>query len=595
MRIRSLSHLALITLALTGSTMGASCNGRKPTPSNANNAQRDAAAVAVREGPPSVRLYFLVDLDGYFEPCGCNSRPLGGIDRLAHFIERERANAPNHLLVAVGNLIFRDPTMEERMVYQETRKAESLVQILDRIGLVAFAPGPSDYARGASEYARITERQRAVRLGANVSTAPAADASLSADAGASPAPYRPSIVREIDGVKVAIVGVSDFRPSSDVPAPSGAPSTTDPVESARAAVEAARREGAKVVVVLASVPRRDAVSIARNVRGVDFVVVAREESNTPPPPERVGGAYVLSAPNQGKFVGVVDLYLRDGQSGFTDASPSSADAQRASLDRRIRELRERLESWARDPSVDQSAVAQQRARLAQLERERAAADAPPAPPASGNYFRARAVEIAPELPRSHDIEQQIAAYFRAINEHNRDEYASIAPRPAPRGQASYVGDEECRSCHEPAFAIWERTPHSRAYWTLEVVNKNFNLSCVGCHVTGYQQPGGSEVVQNQNLRNVQCETCHGPGSRHLTARGASNLRATIIRNPPQAMCAQQCHTPEHSDHFNYEQYLPRILGPGHGYPEEAADAGGVRLSAPVIANGQNSDASVIAH
>lgn len=587
MRIRSLPHLALIALALAGTTMGASCNGRKPQQPVTPEPRDAATSTAAQEGPPSVRLYFLVDLDGYFEPCGCNDRPLGGIDRLAQFIERERAAAPRHLLVAAGDLIFRDPTMDERMVYQETRKAESLVQILDRIGLSAYAPGPSDYARGADEYARITREQRAARLGANVSD-------RAADAGAPAATFRPYVVREVEGLKVAMVGVSDFRPSPDVSAPPGAPSTIDPVESARTAVAAARAEGAKVVVVLASVPRREAVAIARNVEGVDFVVVAREESNVPPPPERVGRAFVLSAPNQGKFVGVVDLYVREG-SGFADASASSADAQRASLDRRIRELRERLEAWGRDPSVDPSAVATQRGRLQQLERERAAAVRPPVPPATGNYFRARAVEIAPEMARSHDIEAQIATYFRSINEHNRDQYASLRPPPAPRGQATYVGDEECRACHEPAFAIWERTPHSRAYWTLEVVNKNFNLSCVGCHVTGYQQPGGSEVVQNQSLRNVQCETCHGPGSRHIAANGATQLRATIIRNPPQAMCAQQCHTPEHSDHFDYQRYLPRILGPGHGFPEEAADAGGVRLSQPVIANGQNSDASVAMH
>ncbi|MBL8680950.1 MAG: hypothetical protein JNK05_17345 [Myxococcales bacterium] len=577
MRFRVLQSLVFASLALGATSFGASCNSRKP----GNPPPQPDARQAAREGPPTLRLYYLVDLDGYFEPCGCNSRPLGGIDRLARFIESERANAPRHLLVAAGDLLFRDPTLDERMVYQETRKAESLVPILDRVGLAAFAPGPSDYARGADELQRITQNQRAARIAANV------------DAGAPG--YRPYVVREVDGVKVGIVGVSDFRPSSESPAPQGAPNTQDPVEAARTAIAAVKQQGARVVVVLASVARRAAVAIARNVPGVDFVVVAREESNTPPPPERVGDAFVLSAPNQGKFVGVVDLYLRDGTARFADASPSTADAQRASLDRRIRELRQRLEAWSRDPSVDANAVAQQRARLAQLERERAQADAPPTPPAQGHYFRARAVEVAPELARQPDIEQQIATYFRAVNEHNREQYATLRAPAAPRGQASYVGDGECRSCHEAAFAIWERTPHSRAYWTIEILNKNFNLSCVGCHVTGYQQPGGSEVVQNQGLRDVQCETCHGPGSRHITARTAAQQRATIIRNPPQAFCAQQCHTPEHSDHFDYQQYLPRILGPGHGYPEDATDAGGVSLSQPVIAGGQNSDASVMQH
>jgi hypothetical protein len=565
-------------LAALSLSTALSCNGRRPPSPPAVTPERPRATP---EAPLALRLYYLVDLDGYFEPCGCNSRPLGGIDRLARFIDGERERAPHHLLVASGDLLFRDPHLDPRMVYQETRKAESLVPILDRIGLAAYAPGPSDYVRGEGEFQRLTNGQQAAALAAN--------------APAGRAPFRATLLREVNGVKVGIVGVADFRPSSDSPAPATAPPTSDPVESARTAVEGLRRQGARVVVVLASTPRRAAVAIARNVPGVDFVVVAREESNTPPPPERVGRAFVLTSANQGKGLGVVDLFLRDGDGPLTDASASTVEALRASLDRRIRELRERLDAWSRDPSVDRTAVEQQRTRLAGLERERAAADAPPSPPATGSYFRARSVEIAPELPRRPDIEAQIATYFRAVNDHNRAEYATLTAPAAPRGQARYVGGEECRACHEAAYALWERTPHSRAYWTLETLHKNFNLSCVGCHVTGYQRPGGSEVVQNEGLRDVQCETCHGPGSLHVAARTPAQQRATIIRNPPQALCAQQCHTPEHSDHFDYGQYLPRILGPGHGFPEESTDAGALRMEMPVLAGGQNSDASALHH
>ncbi|MDP3277624.1 MAG: multiheme c-type cytochrome [Deltaproteobacteria bacterium] len=574
---RWISSLALLALASLGSLAGSTsgCNSRRVTVRPTPTSPDARTTPRMAEGPPTVRLYFLVDLDGYFEPCGCNSRPLGGIDRLARYIRAEQPRAPENMLIAVGDLLFRDPTMDERMVYQETRKAESLVQILDQLGLAAYAPGPSDYVRGAEERTRILANQRASALAANVDPATQG--------------YRPGLIRTVNGHKIGLVGVSDFRPTSETPAPAGAPATTDPTEAARAAVARLRSEGAELVVVLASVTRRDAVSIARNVPGVDFVIVAREESNTPPPPERVGRAYVLSAPNQGKFVGVLDLYLR-APGAISDASESSAVAVRASLDRRIRELQQRLEAWRRDPSVDPAAVAQQSARLVTLQSERAAANGEPEPPASGSYFRARATEISPDLPKESTIEQSIARYFSTVNEHNREAYASLQPPPPLRGQPRYVGGEECRSCHEAAFAIWERTPHSRAYWTLDVLHKNFNLSCVGCHVTGYQRPGGSEVVQNDGLRDVQCETCHGPGSAHIAASTDAQRRATIIRNPPQAFCATQCHTPEHSDHFDYAQYLPRILGPGHGYPEDSADAGGVRLSAPIIANGQNTDA-----
>jgi hypothetical protein len=58
-------------------------------------------------------------------------------------------------------------------------------------------------------------------------------------------------------------------------------------------------------------------------------------------------------------------------------------------------------------------------------------------------------------------------------------------------------------------------------------------------------------------------------------------RATIVRNPQGEFCARECHTPEHSDRFDYATYRPRVLGPGHGFPL-ASDGGGVSLSMPVL-------------
>ena len=507
---------------------------------------------------PSLRLYYLVDLSGYLEPCGCNQRPLGGIDRVARVVENERAAAPNAALVAAGNLFFSEPRIEERMIYQERAKAEALTGILSGLRLAAYAPGPADFALGPEAWRRLSSTVQAPALAANAGMASV----RLLDAG--------------NGLKVGVVGVSDFRPAvGDVA--QGAPEAADPVEAARAAVASARSQGADAVVVLASTPRRAARSIASSVEGVDFVIAAREESNAAAPPERVGRAYVLTAPNQGKFLGVLDLHLRPGGGAFQDASETTASAARLRLDGRITELRERLAAWERDPSVDRAAVAVQRERLADLERQRAGASTPPAP-AAGSYFRARAVEVSPDVAKLPAVQQRIAAYFRDVNEHNRVEYASLRAPAPQRGVAFYTGVESCHDCHEEAYDVWRGTPHSHAYRTLEEVSKNFNLSCVGCHVTGYRQPGGSEVVQNDGLRDVQCESCHGPGSAHVAARGAAARRTTIRRDAPAEFCATQCHTPEHSDHFNYAQYLPRILGPGHGRPVGSGDDAGADAS-----------------
>ena len=329
-----------------------------------------------------------------------------------------------------------------------------------------------------------------------------------------------------------------------------------------------------MVIVLASVPRRVARTIASDVPGITFVIAAREESNAPTP-ERIG-RHLPAHRGESRTVGRHRrCSLPWGRRGVDhDHRAKRRPRRHARISTRGSwNCAVALQRGIAIPTVDRAAVAQQRSRLTQIEADRAAMNGSPRPP-TGSYFDARVVEIAPELPKRPDVEHTIASYFRLVNDHNHDAYVNLHSPPAQPGQAAYVGMEQCRDCHAEAFDIWERTPHSHAYHTLEVVSKNFNLSCVGCHVTGYRQAGGAEVVQNDGLRDVQCESCHGPGSLHVAARTDAQRRATIRRDVPGTFCATQCHTQEHSDRFDYATYLPRILGPGHGYPvREALQAG----------------------
>ena len=96
-------------------------------------------------------------------------------------------------------------------------------------------------------------------------------------------------------------------------------------------------------------------------------------------------------------------------------------------------------------------------------------------------------------PRILDV---LDAHDVRVNEHNRVALADVRPKPVPAGAAGYVGAARCGDCHESAFAWWKEHAHGHAYATLEKRNKQFSLSCVGCHVTGYNEPGGASVVQN---------------------------------------------------------------------------------------------------
>ena len=126
-----------------------------------------------------------------------------------------------------------------------------------------------------------------------------------------------------------------------------------------------------------------------------------------------------------------------------------------------------------------------------------------------------------------------------------------------------MGDDKCTGCHKTAAAFWKKTVHASAWKTLVDGGKQNDYKCVGCHVTGYGEVGGSSLGHTDRLRNVQCETCHGPGSTHVAGGGNWKSRPRSTAQTPASTCTA-CHTEQHSDTFQYEAYLRDIIGAGHG-------------------------------
>ncbi len=105
--------------------------------------------------------------------------------------------------------------------------------------------------------------------------------------------------------------------------------------------------------------------------------------------------------------------------------------------------------------------------------------------------------------------------------------ALVAERDQPRDllptAAAYVGSDACRSCHEREYAIWSKSDHARSVESLRRKDKEDDAACIACHVTGYGRPGGfaegTRVRDAKDLSRVGCESCHGPGGRHILNDG----------------------------------------------------------------------------
>jgi hypothetical protein len=152
------------------------------------------------------------------------------------------------------------------------------------------------------------------------------------------------------------------------------------------------------------------------------------------------------------------------------------------------------------------------------------------------------------------------AYYKKVNDSNKLEFASRVPKAPPKGEPGYVGIDMCATCHEEPKKVWDKTSHAHAYATLSNQFKEFNLDCVSCHVTGYDRPGGSTVTHVDDLKDVQCEVCHGPGSLH--AAKPEKVKIPVAK-PTTDVCLS-CHHPPHVHTFDAKVKMAEILGPGHG-------------------------------
>ncbi|MGK4001649.1 multiheme c-type cytochrome [Sorangium sp. So ce1036] len=532
-------------LAIAAAGGVAACQGCKP-PSQGAATVEDAAAAR-----PTVRLYALSTVAGALEPCGCTKDQLGGIDHLAALIEAQRDEAPGRLVLGAGPLLFTDPEVKAERASQDAWKAEAMALAAKEIGLTAWAPGENDWALGAEALVKYSEQSGAALLGGNLEGAQG---------------VRGVVVREVPGVKVGLIGVSDPKGRAGT-YPAGV-KAGPALDAMKAGVAEAKRQGAQVLVGLAALPRGEALRLADHVPELHVLVLGKpsergDGNDGPKPPVMIGSTLVVETPNHLQSVAVVDLFVRDGGDGplvFADAGGVARAEELMSLSARIRELEIRINGWEGDRTVSAKDVADRKADLERLRAEKAKLEAAKTE-VSGSFFRYSAVEVREKLGADKDVAGQLLAYYKRVNTHNKEAFADRVPEPPAKGEASYLGVDACTNCHDEARKVYDATAHARAYATLQQDFKEFNLDCVSCHVTGYGKPGGSTVTHNASLQNVQCEECHGPGSLHAENPEKKGL---IVLSPPPESCVSQCHHPPHVEGFDPVAKMELILGPGHG-------------------------------
>jgi len=167
---------------------------------------------------------------------------------------------------------------------------------------------------------------------------------------------------------------------------------------------------------------------------------------------------------------------------------------------------------------------------------------------------------------------------------------------AEEDKGKYVGVEKCKNCHEAEYkgnqyAKWKEMAHSKAWETLaseeaKKINPNAQSDdkCIKCHVTAFGVPDSKKDDKFDRTMGVQCESCHGPGEKHVKARLKAAAEADtggdlfgmeegepekqevpegeIVKEPGKDVCIS-CHNDESPTfkEFNFEEAKKQIAHP----------------------------------
>jgi len=460
--------------------------------------------------PTEVTVFFSAEVRGYLGPCGCSENMRGSISRAAFQVAQARASGRAVHLVDCGDGLFGEANIPEPAVPQQERKAKALSESWKAMGLDARVPGPLDDARGADFHASLQLPE-----------------------------LSKGSVKVLDGVAV-------LHASS--------------VKEALTLVPRAKELGGRFVVAVIPLPFGELLREALDAKGIHLLLSSRSKDAFAAEESRlVGGATrVAQIQSKGRSLLKVDVSFHGDGGVEWMAGDAERDRELATLDQRI----ELLRAQVNEPMLGDDLKALRKAKLEEIiSRREALAAAPVTTPTDRSVATARLVPLESTFPKDEKVQAIEKAYDVDVGLLNLA-YAKekgVSCVAATQEKPGIVGSKVCVSCHAEAERVWLTTKHPLAYKALEAQGKQLHLDCVGCHVTGWQQPDGvCRIDQLEGRTEVGCESCHGPGSNHAKAPAKTN----IARGVDPKTCVG-CHDRENSPQFDYDTYVEKVLGPGH--------------------------------
>ena len=488
------------------------------------------------DGPPWLRLLVSQDNRAELDPCGCPGSPSGGMGKRATLVQQARALQPDLL-------VFEGPTSLSRAVLgiegvggEERRRARV---VLDALGVSrpdAFFPGQADFEVLAPKELV----PRASGLGIPL---------VASNLGSTPAGVRDRLVVERGGRRVVLLGLLGAARSAEQAA--ALPLVDGPAVAARILSDESSRGRIDFVVVFTDAEKRELTAWREAGLDADVWFV--------PPGLRRDGKYtreanrlVVRADPLGRAFRRLDVAFSGPPGRGLVAEHEFPLMQVAKTERSYLDLQR--EHRAAVAAGDAEQGEQKLRALAEIKYERGRALKAAAAPTEGHRVAVTDQLIHPDLPLS-------PAVVRILEGFNEDRLGSmLAAAAAPQAPRSRVfeGLDACTQCHPAEVAQWSRSPHAGAWKSLRDAGQTRNPDCLGCHTTGFGDPGGFlDPAQGGELLNVQCEACHGPMDVHVAQTSRRAGRADPGVPVTEAGC-RTCHDEANSPEFDFAAYSRRV-------------------------------------
>ena len=260
--------------------------------SQANGEVREVTVLHMADMHAALHVHPEVFIDSAGAPV---FRPAGGFPLIAGAIRAERAARPGKtMLVNVGDAIHGSAVAE-------WTQGAAIVPVLNALGIDVFVPGNWEFAYGPDVFRR---RMRQLNH-------PVAAINLF-DAASGNRMFAPSVVRVVNGVRVAVVGITSvIVDKSMAPALSKGLRFTLK-EDVQNEVDRLRRLGVEVVLLGTELGLAQEIRIAREIRGVDFILGGHTHERTARPILE-GGTPVIQSGSEGSFLSRLTFQVHGGR------------------------------------------------------------------------------------------------------------------------------------------------------------------------------------------------------------------------------------------------------------------------------------------